>query len=144
MSNVQAAATKSAATRNHPYALFDELFSDFFRNAGSPSAFQPRVDLRESAQGYQLGLEIPGVKKEDITLEVKEGQLVVQGEKKNADPEEGVTVLRQERIFGRFERRFQLPKDVNIEQIEARFNDGVLNIYLQKSEQAQPRKISVS
>lgn len=105
--------------------------------------FSPRCDVSEIKDGYLLSFDMPGVKQEDINVEVKNGMLVVSGERKNEEDvnKDGLHVI--ERQFGSFKRSFSLPADVNEEDIRASYENGELKVKLTKSEKAQPKKIEV-
>jgi HSP20 family protein len=123
-------------TLKHPnWELFD-LFN--------PRAEQwnPTVEITEDDKLFSLSFDVPGIKKEDIDLEVKENRLYISGERKLKTEKE--KVLRSERRYGKFSRIFTLPQDVNTDAIEARFEEGVLTVVLPKVEKAQPKKIVIS
>jgi HSP20 family protein len=103
----------------------------------------PAVDVAEDTKSYSVAIELPGVKAEDLKIEVDGNRLTVKGEKKGVRTEETDRVHRFERRFGSFERAFTLPETVNTERIEAKVADGVLTLTLPKVEKAQPRAIAV-
>jgi HSP20 family protein len=105
--------------------------------------YTPVCEITETEKQYAVSIDIPGMKKEDISLEVKENQLFVTGERKWESKSEKDNVLRSEKRYGKFSRVFTLPQNVNAEMIEARFENGVLEIFLPKEEKAQARKISI-
>lgn len=101
--------------------------------------FQPRTDVKETEQAFVLHLEIAGVKKEDVTINLDENRiLTISGERKSEEKTEGTTYHRIERKFGSFVRNFQLPENINTSAIEAEFNDGVLTVTIPKAEVVQP------
>jgi len=103
----------------------------------------PGVNIEETDAGYQVSLDLPGVKPADVSIDYVDGKLSVAGERVSPEPAEGVTVHRSERRYGKFERVVTLPKQVNVENIEATYEDGVLTISLPKSEELRPRKIEI-
>lgn len=132
--------------------LMDDFFSDFDRMVDSlmtPTTttsvnFTPTCDIRETKEHYLVSFDMPGVKKNDIKVEVNENQLMISGERNQeykANEEEGF--LRHERMYGHFQRTFVLPGTIDSEKIEAHYEDGVLNIALPKTEKAKGRAIQI-
>lgn len=106
------------------------------------SGWTPRTDVSESETGYQLQLDLPGVKAEDLDIQVENSTLTVKAERKlNGKREE---YQRVERPYGAFARSFTLPEAVNAQGIEAKLSDGVLNLTLPRREEAKPRQIAIS
>lgn len=124
----------------------DSVFSDFLapvRNGEGEAAWSPRVDVRETDNEYTLHLDVPGVKKEDFTIDYHDGTLSVSGERRVEDRQEGESLVRVERAYGSFYRSFALPKAIDQEHISARCEDGVLSIRVPKAEESKPRRIAV-
>ncbi len=103
----------------------------------------PAVDVAEDPKGYSVAIELPGVKAEDLKVEVDGNRLTVRGEKRVEADEKTDRVHRFERRFGSFERIFTLPDTVNAEGIEAKVADGVLTLVLPKTAKVQPRSIAI-
>ena len=121
----------------------------FFNNWGfdlenSDSVWYPNVDIAESEKNYELVAEVPGLSKKDIHISVEEGTLTLSGERKQENETEGKNYHRNERVYGRFERSFRLPKEVNAEAIKANYSNGVLKIEIPKTEKALPKQIAIS
>ncbi len=106
--------------------------------------FRPVVDVEENKKQYKLLLELPGLNKKDIKLNIKGNILTVSGEKKEIKRSEKNRLHRNERKFGKFQRSFRVPKDVNQTKITAEFSEGVLNITMEKSEELLPKELNVS
>lgn len=131
--------------QSHINDLFDETL-------GRPRGFSPApngvwlppVDVLESKDSYLIRAELPGMKKEDFNLEVKEGTLTLSGERKLEKPADGVEYHRVERVAGKFTRSFTLPQTVKTNDIKASYRDGILEIHVPKTEEAKPRQISIS
>jgi HSP20 family protein len=123
--------------------LFDENFPRPWPQPGT-SKWYPPVDVLESKDSYLIRVELPGMKKEDIKVEVKDGSLTLSGERKSEKPAEGVEYRHAERVDAKFWRSFSLPETVKQDGIEATYKDGVLEIRVPKSEKAKPRQIEVS
>ncbi|MGH9519655.1 MAG: Hsp20/alpha crystallin family protein [Terriglobales bacterium] len=106
------------------------------------NGWTPRTDVLESEAGYQLQLDLPGVKAEDLDIQVEDSTLTVRAQRKlNGKREE---YHRVERPYGAFTRSFTLPEAVKADGIEAKLSDGVLNLTLPRREEAKPRHITVS
>ena len=129
---------------------FDHLFESFFptRPAGGDEALEsavwaPRTDLSETENAYFIYLDLPGLKKGEVEINVHDGTLSVSGERRQEEAEEGRTFVRVERAYGRFYRSFSLPQTIDAASIEATFEDGVLTIEVPKAEELKPRRIDI-
>lgn len=102
------------------------------------TGFFPSIDVQEEDDCYEICVEAPGVAKDDLEVTMSDGVLSISGEKRNrrGSSEQG----RQERFFGKFARTIALPKDVDPEGVSADYEDGVLTIRLEKSEQGKDRE----
>jgi HSP20 family protein len=103
----------------------------------------PAVDVSETDNEYTIKAEIPEVKKEDVKVTLQDGELTIQGERKQEKEEKGKRYHRIERSYGSFLRSFSLPVNVDESKAKAEFKDGVLTLTLPKSEQAKPKAIDV-
>lgn len=104
----------------------------------------PSVDIRETDKNIFVQAEIPGIAKKDVKVTVNDDNiLVIRGEKKEEEKKEEDTMIRMERQYGSFTRSFVLPENVKKDNIKAKFNDGVLNIELVKTEPSKPKEIEV-
>ena len=139
--------------RRDPWSLFAEMQNQLDRafaqqaessDADSVAHWRPAVDIEETETSFVLKADIPGVSPEDIELTMDGGVLAIKGERRSEKSEENNGFSRTERRFGRFERRFSLPDTADVENIEARGNDGVLAIVIPKKPVAQARKIEVT
>ena len=131
------------------HSRMSELFEDVFGRPQRASSVQngvwyPRVDISESKDSYLIRAEVPGMKKEDFSLEVKDNTLTLSGEKKLEQPAEGVEYRRVERVAGKFVRTFTLPELVKHDAIKATYQDGVLEIQVPKAEEAKPKQIKIT
>ncbi len=104
------------------------------------SVWAPAVNEKEDEKAYYVEVDLPGVKKEDINVEVKDNILVISGERKFKKEEKDKGYVRTESFFGRFERRFTLPADADAEKIEAKVEDGVLHLMIPKVEEKENTK----
>lgn len=130
-------------TANAVSADFDHAFRNWLGGDRSEASFRPGVSVAETSDGYEFSLDLPGVSAEDVDLSVHEGRLTIRGERKHEQSSDEKTWHRVERFHGEFERVVALPKSVDSSQISANSENGVLNIWIPKSEDAQPRKIDV-
>jgi HSP20 family protein len=130
---------------------FNRLFSDgFFRQLpllAEDSTFSrswaPVVDIYETDDGVVLKAELPGMKKEDVHLEVRDHTLTLSGERKQEEEVKGENFHRMERFYGSFHRAFSLPSTVDTGKVKANMKDGVLEVTLPKAEKAKSKKITI-
>jgi HSP20 family protein len=126
----------------------DGLFDRFFRlrngNGISDWSYEPQVNVAEHENGYEITAELPGMKPEDFSVEVKDDELWITGEKKEEHEEKDRTYHRVERRYGEFRRVIPLATKVDSEHIDAQYKDGVLTVKLPKSETAKPKRITVN
>ncbi len=106
-------------------------------------AWVPAVDVLEKDDSIVIRTDLPGLTAEDVDVTVENGVLVVRGERRFEDAAEGETFHRVERLYGAFERAFQLSRNVDPSQIGARFANGVLEVTLPKREESRPRTVKV-
>jgi HSP20 family protein len=112
----------------------DSLFGTATRER--VSGFTPSVDVTEDDQKHELHADLPGVKLEDLDIQVDKNVLTIKGERK--------LEKKGERVAGAFSRAFTLPKHVDVEKIGASLKDGVLTVTLPKRPEAQPRQIKIA
>jgi HSP20 family protein len=126
-------------------SVFNDLFDENFDRAQPrPSKWYPAVDVLEGKDAYLIRAELPGMKREDIKVEVKDGTLVLSGESRSEKPAEGVEYRHVERIAAKFWRSFTLPETAKEDGIEATYKDGILEVRVPKAETAKPRQIEIS
>ena len=104
----------------------------------------PPVDILESKESCLVRAELPGMKREDLNLEVHDGVLTLSGERNLEEPADGVEYQRTERVAGKFSRSFYLPQTVKHDGINATYRDGILEIHVPKAEEAKPKQITIS
>lgn len=124
--------------------VFDPIFNDRFF-APSNVAKIPAVNIAETETGFEIELAVPGLKKEDIKINVDKDVLTVASEAKKEEATEGKNYSKKEFSFGSFSRSFNLPDSVDQNNIEASYTDGILKLVVAKKEEAklQPREIAV-
>jgi HSP20 family protein len=107
-------------------------------------SLQPRCDIRETKDHYLASFDVPGARKEDIKIEILGNQMVISGERReDLKTSENELSHHQERLYGKFERTFNLPNTVNTERIEAQYENGVLSIAIPKAEMSKGRTIQI-
>lgn len=140
------------ALRRDPLRFFEDLFGDrnlpttLFGNGlfgNGTSAFVPALDVKETKDAFVVEIELPGIRSEDLTVEVMDGMLCVKGERKQEDVAQDENYHRSERVYGSFERQISLPPSAELDKIQAIFEDGVLHLEVPKMASAKPRNIAV-
>lgn len=134
-----------------PWAGFGDLEQQLERLINANSAPQqsqganwmPAVDIHESEDAYTLVADLPGMKKEDISVNVVEDRVTLKGSRKREERHEEKGYRRYERAEGTFERSFRINGGVDAAKVEATFENGVLKVKLPKPEETKPRQIEV-
>ncbi len=137
--------TPFQATRMHD--RWNRLFDDFFGNGLSDEEMQrvwrPRVDVTENEHEVRVLADLPGIRKDDVSITLENGVLTINGERKVEEEKKDTNVHFSERYYGRFSRSFTIGETIQQDKIEASFKDGVLTVVLPKAEQAKPKKIEI-
>jgi HSP20 family protein len=125
----------------------NSLFQDYGRGqndeALTAASFAPPVDIYEDDQKLVLKLEVPGVKQDDLDIQVEGRTLTVRGERKFSSEEKQENFHRVEHRYGTFARSFTLPSSVDAENVKATYDAGVLQVEFAKKAEAKPRQIKV-
>lgn len=127
-------------------SLFDDFFNDFARPANTVARYNDmtagimRTDVKENASGYELDIDLPGYKKENVKAELKGGYLTITAETNttNDQKDENGKYIRRERYYGTCSRNFHVGETVEQEDIKAKFEDGILKVFVPKKE-AKPQ-----
>ena len=126
-------------TRFDPFREIKELENRIFQNyvpaiqaEKGINAFTPSVNTREDEKAYYIEVDLPGVKKEDIKVDIKDNTLTISGERKFKEEVKEEDYYKIETSIGKFTRTFTLPEDADIEHIDARNENGVLDIEIPK------------
>lgn len=139
-------------TQWNPFSEFEELYDRMGRLLegafGEPSTtgtmmWTPLADVFESEDSYIVEVEVPGLAKDDIDIQVSGSELVISGRIEQPE-KEGVRTHRRMRRHGEFEYRTLLPGDINAEAVQARLDNGVLTVTAPKSDQGKPRRVAIS
>lgn len=104
---------------------------------------QPLVNVQESDKEVVLEAEMVGLSKEDISLELKDDELLITGKVRETEPSKGYTLVHRERCPFEYVRSFVLGEMIDKEKIDAQYENGILKVTLQKTEAAHPRKIQI-
>lgn len=135
--------------------MFEGLMSDPFSSSLVPTlsvapmigieemGFMPACDLEETESQYLVNFDLPGVKKDQVKVEVRDNHLTISGERKEEHKIEKANRLSEERIYGSFMRHFTLPSNVDAEHVEASFENGVLRVAIPKAEGTKPKQIPI-
>lgn len=113
------------------------------RFTAEPMNWVPEVDLVDTDGEFVLTAEVPGMKKDEIEIDIQDNVLTLRGEKKETKEHESKHHRYLERRYGSFERSFSLPRSVDAEKVKADYKDGVLTVHLAKSATAEGRKIAI-
>lgn len=126
-------------------SLIDELFAPMRPPAAVlPKGWLPRVDVQETEKEYVLSAALPGVRKEDVRVDVRDGVLTIIGERRSEKEEKGKTWLRKETSYGAFERSFVLPDGTHPEEVRAGHKDGVLTISMPKPAETKHKGVRIA
>lgn len=122
----------------------DRLFEDVEAPHQRMSAgVFPLINLTEDKEKYYVRAELPGVKGEELDIQVAANNLAISGERKIAAEEEGARYHRKEREAGSFSRMIGLPGDINSDKVDAKLENGILTVVVAKAEAAKPKQITV-
>ena len=132
-----------------PYGLSPEDFFDrvLYGRAGfgreRDYSWSPSVDIDETDKNVTIDVELPGIDKKDVKVEVKDNTLTISGERSSEKKKEERNCCVSERHYGKFERTFSLTDSVQADKISAKYKNGVLTLTLPKTEKALPKEITV-
>ena len=122
-------------TKFDPFKQLKEIEKNLYTQVGNNegvTAFVPTVNTREGEFAYHIDVDLPGVKKEDIKVDLNKGVLTISGERKTKDEVKQEDYYKIETYFGKFSRSFTLPDNADIENIEAKSDNGVLEVIIPK------------
>jgi HSP20 family protein len=127
----------------------NRLFNEFFRGGTGEEAgwgartWAPPVDIYETDDALVLTAELPGMSKDDVSVEIHQNTLILRGQRKHEAEVKEDRYHRVERAYGTFQRSFVLPTLVDQEHVQATYKDGVLELRLPKSEAAKPKRVAI-
>ena len=133
------------SVRNRMNHIFNDFFYPINRDEVefSMGSWNPVVDVYDNDDSIVIKAELPGIDKEGIEIDVKDRVLTLKGERSSESEVKDDNYYRRERSFGKFERAFTLPADVDPDKIKADYKDGVLKIDIPKPEEKKPRQITI-
>ncbi|MFA6760927.1 MAG: Hsp20/alpha crystallin family protein [Sulfuricurvum sp.] len=132
--------------RRRNFELFNDFFNSYEQKDGDVVAdFRPAVNTREGKEAYHIDVDLPGVKKEDISIDIENNTLTISGKRESKSEIKEKGYYKMESSYGKFSRSFSLPKEVDIENIKAITQDGVLEVVIPKLqlEASKTKKIAV-
>lgn len=112
-------------------------------NASNSTFFTPDIELSEDRENYELKVELPGLKKEEIEINLTGSVLSLKGEKKEVKETKDKKFYHSERRYGSFQRVIEFPTEVKSDQVKATYVDGILELVIPKAESAKPKQIKV-
>ncbi|MEO0335783.1 MAG: Hsp20 family protein [Pseudomonadota bacterium] len=128
---------------NEVNSIFDESFHAP-SEAAALQTFRVSTDIEETEDGYLFSFDLPGVKQDDIQLDFRDGTLKISGERKREPRgKQSSGFERIEKSYGKFERTFQLPQNIEESKIKAHFENGLLEVLVPKAEVAKPKSIEI-
>ena len=122
---------------------FDRLFNQLFDRNETARRWVPAMDLVEGDDHFTLRADLPGMTEADVNIEVRDNTLTLSGERKTEHEDRQRGYFRLERQFGKFSRALSLPEGVNPDAIEAKFDHGVLEVWIPKPDERKPRRIEI-
>lgn len=125
------------------------MLENFFPSRNPAAAtdsgvWRPAVDIHETEDAYTIDVELPGLKKDEVSLNYQDGTLAISGERKQESESHQKNSHRIERFYGKFYRSFSFPTAVDGDRIQASFSDGVLKVSVPKAEEVKPRRIEIA
>ena len=139
--------------KRNMFNIFDEVeqmihqaFGHSLENGSSRLSYSPLMNVSETESDYLVMMDLPGVEKKDVDVNLKNGILTVSGERKTSEKSDENNRIWHEATYGTFSRSFELTSDIVEDKIKANFKDGVLNITIPKAEEIKPavKTIAVS
>lgn len=126
----------------------ERKFNKFYRSMAEDSEgvcdCYPLVDIEETKDDFIIYAELPGISKDAVKISMADDTLTLSGEIKEPENKEDRKFHRLERSYGRFQRSFYLPMQINGDKVKAAFKDGILTVTLPKKEEVKPKEISIS
>lgn len=126
---------------------FDRALSTWWNDSGEfaelATGWQPSVDIAETDQALEVKVDLPGIKPEEVQINVSDNRLIIQGERKEEKETKDKTVHRIERRYGSFYRAIPLPAGTKPEEVSAESDNGVITVRVPKAEQAKAKRVAV-
>lgn len=123
---------------------FNDIVDEFFNDERyRRDSFIPSVDISEDEEQFMISASLPGMKKDDISIDLENGRLSISGERKMENEEKSKNYHRVESQYGSFSRSFYLPDTIDEDSVEATYENGMLNISIQKSKEKVKKQIEI-
>lgn len=129
---------------NEMNRLFDAFFGVGPRNGNGARRWVPAMDLVEEDDSLVVKADLPGLSRDDVSIEIEDGVLTISGERKSEHSERRDGYVRIERGYGSFARSLRLPEGVDAEQVKASFANGVLEVRIPKPEERKPHRVEIT
>jgi HSP20 family protein len=126
-------------------SFLDSFIGSGAKGVGKRYDFIPAINTREEDNAYVIEVDLPGVEKKDIDIDIKDNTLVISGERRLKEESKEDEYYKVESVYGTFERSFTLPEDADVEKIDAKSVDGVLEVTIPKKKVVveKPKKIKI-
>lgn len=133
-------------TSDYRPVSFNSFLDKFFNEGFDPSfnadsTFTPQVDILEHEKSFEIQLALPGMNKKDFSIEMNDGTLTISGERKFENEKNEKNYRSIETRYGSFKRSFHLPNDIKSENVEARYENGILHVMVPKDEQKLTKRL---
>jgi HSP20 family protein len=129
--------------QNEVNRVFDAFFGGGPSSASRARRWVPAMDLVETDDHLVLRADLPGMSKDDVNIEIKDGVLTVSGERRAEQEDRSEGFYRLERAFGSFSRSLSLPDGIDVDSVDADFTDGVLEVRIPKPEERKPHRVQI-
>jgi HSP20 family protein len=133
---------------NRMYRSFENRFGvskgEDSENGYENAVWMPLTDIYEDKDGFKIEADLPGMKKDDVKISIKEGKLSISGERNQEQETKDAKCHRVERTYGKLYRSFNLPKEIKEDKIKAEFKDGQLTITIPKADEIKPKEIDIT
>jgi len=127
--------------QNDVNSLLNSFISDSLGGHDNSNYFTPNTDVKENETDFLISLALPGMKKEEVKIEIDKGILSVSGERKIKEEKKGEKIYSIENYYGKFSRSFRLPENVDLEKITASLTDGELELIIPKKDQRETKTL---
>ena len=148
MEDKEALASRAMTPIRHLRREVDRLFGDMFSSFGehselSTKVWAPRMDMSETEKEYVVRVDLPGISKSDVKVDVEDHELTIRGERSEVKRDEGEDFMLVERSFGSFYRSISLPKAARTEEVKAEFKNGELIVRVAKALDSQRKSVKI-
>ena len=125
--------------------VFNDFFNGVYKNLNKTTGHEgysvPAVNVAENGECFRLELAVPGLTKEDLNINLEKNVLTISAEKKTENQQNNEKYMRKEFSYNSFKRSFHLPEQIETDRIEAKYENGVLNIWIPKKDEAKEKPV---